>query len=74
MQKTLEEIRNSKNLSQKQVAEKARISRTFYTHIENGNRTPSMKIAKRLADVLNLSLDEFFNALQVTKRNTKETA
>lgn len=71
---TLEEIRNSKNLSQKQVAERAKISRAFYTHIENGHRTPSMKVAKRLADALDLSLDDFFNALQVTKRNNIETA
>ena len=74
--KTLQRIRINQNLSHKEVAEKAQISRVFYTQIENGNRTPSMKVAKRLADAFGLSLDDFFYALQVTKcnRNKTETA
>lgn len=69
LNKSLEKFRLEKELSHKDVAKKAGISRAFYTQIENGNRTPSIGVAKRLSEVLNLSLDDFFYALEVTKRN-----
>lgn len=67
--KNIEEIRSQLNLSHNEVAKLANISRSFYTMIENGNRTPSIGVAKRMSLALGLTLDEFFHALEVTKRN-----
>ena len=71
---SLEQIRSEVNLSHNDVAKSANISRSFYTMIENGNRTPSIGVAKRISVALNLTLDEFFYALEVTKRNNNYTA
>lgn len=67
--KNLETIRLEKRLSHNEIANLSDISRSFYTLIENGNRTPSMGVAKKISLVLELTLDEFFHALEVTKRN-----
>ncbi|MCQ4921516.1 helix-turn-helix transcriptional regulator [Tissierella carlieri] len=67
--KNLEAIRIEKELSHNEIAKSSGISRSFYTLIENGNRTPSMGVAKKISLVLDLTLDEFFHALEVTKRN-----
>ncbi len=66
----LAEIRISKGLLQKDVARAAGVTRVFYTQIENGSRLPSLKPAKAMADALGISLDDFFVALGVTKRNS----
>lgn len=69
--KNLESIRLERKLSHNEIADLSGISRSFYTLIENGNRTPSIKVAKRISLALDLTLDEFFHALEVTKRNPK---
>lgn len=68
--KNLETIRLEKELSHNEIANLSGISRSFYTLIENGNRTPSMGVAKKISLALSLTLDEFFYALEVTKRNS----
>lgn len=69
VEKSLEHIRQTKKLSHNEIADLSEISRAFYTLIENGKRTPSMGVAKKISLALNITLDEFFNALEVTKRN-----
>lgn len=69
LNKSLQTIREDKKLSHHQVAKLSGISRSFYTLIENGNRTPSIKVAKKISMALDLTLDEFFDALEVTNRN-----
>lgn len=64
--KNLREIRESKNLMQKEVAEISEVSRPFYSLLERGKRIPSMNTAKRIANTLGLTLDEFFEALNLT--------
>lgn len=54
------EIRNLKNLTQNEVADLAGISRVAYTNIENGRRIPSVKTAKKIAEVLNFDWKDFF--------------
>lgn len=66
----LAEIRISKGLIQKDVAQAAGVTRAFYTQVENGTRVPSLKAAKAMADILGVSLDVFFDALGVTKWNS----
>ncbi|MCF6466388.1 helix-turn-helix transcriptional regulator [Clostridium sp. Cult2] len=67
--RNLESIRLERKLSHNEIADLSGISRSFYTLIENGNRTPSIGVAKKISLALNLTLDEFFYALEVTKRN-----
>ena len=57
----LKEIRQgSRNMTQKQLAELAGISRTMITEIENGNANPSVDVAKRIAAVLGFDWTLFF--------------
>jgi transcriptional regulator with XRE-family HTH domain len=51
------ECRGSLGWTQKQLAEKAGISVTFLSELENGHRLPGTEIALRLADVLGVSID-----------------
>ena len=53
--------RAKKGLSHKAVAEKASISRQYYGMIENGVRSPSIKVAKKLGPVLEVSWTIFFD-------------
>ena len=67
MTKTLKEIRLSKNLLQKDIVEKCNISVAFCSLMESGKRNPSMKTAQRIAQFLGITLDEFYQALQLSK-------
>lgn len=44
--------RKEKNLTMSQVAEQTGISLSFYCQIENGDRNPSVDVAKKIAKVL----------------------
>ena len=48
-------------LTQEQLAETAGISRTHVTRIERGNIKPSIRVAKRLATVLNVDWRDFYD-------------
>jgi len=61
----LAQIRIEKGLYQKDVAQAAGVTRAFYTQVENGSRVPSIAVAKLMADVLGMTLDEFFRVLEV---------
>ena len=63
----LANIRHAKGMLQKDVAKAAGVTRAYYTLIENGTRTPSLQVAKSMADALGLSLDEFFYMLEITE-------
>ena len=60
MRNKLLEARVKLNLTHQEVAEKAKISRSFYTLIENGLKNPSLDVAIRVSKVLNLSVEELF--------------
>lgn len=60
--RTLYEIRKEKGLLQKEIAEAAFVSPTFYSFVERGERIPSMRAANRMAKILGISLDEFFQS------------
>jgi putative transcriptional regulator len=57
------------NLTQQEVADRARITRSFYTRIECGSRSPSIAVAKRIADALKTTVDKLFFDHPVPKRN-----
>ncbi|MEH7342714.1 helix-turn-helix transcriptional regulator [Bacillus sp. JJ1532] len=57
----LKSFRNRRKLTQEEVAKLSEISRSFYTHIENGTKTPSVDVAKKIAKTLEFEWTLFFN-------------
>ena len=60
MRNWLKEKRIIKRLSMKAIADSAKISECYYSQIENGTRNPSVKVAQKIAKVLNFSWLKFF--------------
>lgn len=56
----LKRIRDSKKLTQEQVALLSGISRSHYTHIEQGTKAPSVTVAKSIAKQLGFEWTIFF--------------
>lgn len=63
VKRSLKEIRLSKELLQKEIAIQSGIASSYYCLLENGERIPSLQTAKRVASVLGLTLDEFYEVL-----------
>lgn len=55
--------RNRKDWSQDLLAEKANLSKTSVSLIENGNQTPSAFALYAIAKALNISIDELFKGV-----------
>lgn len=60
MREWLKDLRENSKLTQEQVACKSGISRSFYTHIENGSKNPSVAAAKSIGNTLNFDWTIFF--------------
>lgn len=56
----IRKLRLEKRETLKAVAEKAGISEGFLSQIENGARTPSVKVAKAIAGALGVDWTRFF--------------
>lgn len=56
----LKQLREDKNMRQYDLAQKAGISRSYYTMIENEKKKPSPKVAKRIAKILNFDWTNFY--------------
>lgn len=56
----LKEKREKLNLTQEDVAEKAEITRAYYTMIENDKRDPSVLVAKKIGQVIGFDWTNFF--------------
>ncbi|MCT9078791.1 helix-turn-helix domain-containing protein [Streptomyces fulvoviolaceus] len=54
----LRAARKRAGLSQSETARRAGLGQGYVWMLENGQRTPSMKVAELLADTLGLTLDE----------------
>lgn len=50
------DARISQNLSQKELAERTGINQADISKLENGTRNPSLKLLKRLADGMDMTL------------------
>ena len=57
MQENLKKARERLGLSQVEVAEKVGISQPMYSYYESGLKTPTLHLAKTMANVLGVSLD-----------------
>lgn len=58
--KHLRSIRESKNMSQEQLSNKAGYYHTYVNKIEQGKYSPSLHTIWRLSHALGISLSEFF--------------
>ncbi len=56
----LQTMRVKAGLNHEQVAEAANISRSHYTLIESGKRTPSLSVAIRISNVLGCDVGDIF--------------
>jgi putative transcriptional regulator len=54
------ELREKAKLSQEDIAYELGISRSFYGHIETGNRNPTYGLAKRIAKIVGGDVDTLF--------------
>lgn len=56
----LQKLRQEHKLTQEKLAESVGVSRTTITMIETGASYPSVKLAQKLAQVLNVRWTDFF--------------
>lgn len=54
----LRKIRGNKELSQEELAKKIKVHPTHYSRYERGLSLPSIDVVQRIADVLEVSIDE----------------
>lgn len=74
MREWLAKKRNERGLTQEEVASRAAIARTTYAMIEQGNRDPSVPVAKRIAGVLNFDWTLFYAEKSHESCNLQPTA
>lgn len=63
---TLKRLRFQTGLHQKDMAERLQLTQQYYNEIENG-RPPSFSLARRLAELFQVSVDELFPASDLNK-------
>lgn len=56
----VQKLRKALGYTQEELAEKLHISRTHMGHIEQGRKSPSLKLMEKLARVLKVSVSELF--------------
>jgi XRE family transcriptional regulator, regulator of sulfur utilization len=57
----IERLRKSQNLSQEELAEKAKLDLTSVSEIESGLRNPSLKTLHKISLALRVPLQELFS-------------
>ena len=75
--KFLKELRNEKNLTQEQLAEKLNVSGRTVSRWETGSNMPDISLLVELAEYYNVSIPEIINGerkSETMKEETKETA
>nr|PZN17647.1 MAG: XRE family transcriptional regulator [Chloroflexota bacterium] len=71
MRRWLIELRKERGLSQHQLASRIGISRSYYSEIEVGTKTPSGRTAKKIADYFGFDMSVFF---EENRRKTSRDA
>ena len=54
----LRKLREKENISQVELAGKVGVTQEFISFVEKGYRLPGIEVAKRIADALNVSVDD----------------
>ena len=60
----IKELRDQKGISQEELAHRAGLSRTGMGFLETGKRWPRLDTLMKVADGLNITLDELLKGLQ----------
>ncbi len=60
MRTKLVSVRKAMGLSQEAAADKLQISRSHYSQIESGDKTPSLEVALRIKQAFDYSNDDIF--------------
>lgn len=60
MPNKIKKLRERRGLSQAQLARELQISVSYLNQIENNKRDPSIKLAVRIAKLLDTTLDDIF--------------
>lgn len=58
--KKIQKLRKSLGYTQEDLAEKLNISRTHMGHIEQGRKSPSLKLMEKIARALKVKVSELF--------------
>lgn len=58
--KKVQKLRKSLGYTQEELAEKLNISRTHMGHIEQGRKSPSLKLMDKLAKALKVKVPDLF--------------
>ena len=67
----LAEIRTKKQLSQRALAQRAKMSQTYLCNVETGKADPSLSTLKRLAEALGVTVSELVK--EATTRRTSRS-
>ncbi len=69
----LKTLREKRNLTQKEVAQTCDITPEYLSKIENGTKTPSMILLKKLAGVFNIPLSVIIYLVEDNKKTKNNT-
>lgn len=58
--RNIQRIRREKELSQEEVAHRARVHQTYLSGVETGKRNPSILVVERIAEALSVDISELF--------------
>ena len=61
MKTNLKELREKRNLTQEALAEKVDVTRQTILFLEKGKYNPSLRLAYRIAKVLNAKIEDVFS-------------
>jgi putative transcriptional regulator len=67
-QKTLQDLRKDKNLTQEQAAKILVITKEYLSMLETGDRNPSDSLKMKMAKLYNCEIADIFLAINSTKR------
>lgn len=62
----LRELREKAGYNQTEFAQLVKLSKSYISEIEKGNRTPSFKVAYRIATTLKFDMERFYEAKKIT--------
>lgn len=69
----LRDIREMKNLSQKEVERRSGLLRSYLSRVENGHTVPSLETLAKIAEAMEISLADFFPGADTPQdRETKK--
>lgn len=68
----IKQLRIGKGLTQEQLAERVRVTRTYIAKIENGSQVGALELAIELADLFEVSLNYLLLGVEWEARDRKQ--